>query len=87
MDGRQTVPRAEMTAVIRALLHVKTTGLGVTKVTTWSDSKVVVQGLGGLLGAGRGYHPKGHKCVHPENNKMGIGKQIGLQIWGHRHAN
>eukprot|EP00973_Karenia_brevis_P072545 10076842-Karenia_brevis.AAC.1 len=44
MDGRQTVPRAEMTAVIRALLHVKATGLGITKVTTWSDSKVVVQG-------------------------------------------
>eukprot|EP00973_Karenia_brevis_P009195 1246959-Karenia_brevis.AAC.1 len=33
-----------MTAVIRALLHVKTTGLGVTKVTIWSDRKVVVQG-------------------------------------------
>eukprot|EP00973_Karenia_brevis_P027532 3797908-Karenia_brevis.AAC.1 len=26
MDGRQTVPRAEMTAVIRALLHVQATG-------------------------------------------------------------
>eukprot|EP00973_Karenia_brevis_P062926 8748008-Karenia_brevis.AAC.1 len=44
MDGRQTVPRAEMTAVIRALLHVKTTGFRITKVTIWSDSKVVVQG-------------------------------------------
>eukprot|EP00973_Karenia_brevis_P075140 10438896-Karenia_brevis.AAC.1 len=33
-----------MTAVIRALLHVKSIGLRVTKVTIWSDSKVVVQG-------------------------------------------
>eukprot|EP00973_Karenia_brevis_P067000 9316901-Karenia_brevis.AAC.1 len=44
MDGRQTVPRAEMTAVIRALLQVKATGQGITGVTIWSDSKVVVQG-------------------------------------------
>eukprot|EP00973_Karenia_brevis_P010860 1469462-Karenia_brevis.AAC.1 len=33
-----------MAAVIRALLNVKATGLGVTKVTIWSDSKIVVQG-------------------------------------------
>eukprot|EP00973_Karenia_brevis_P034358 4739460-Karenia_brevis.AAC.1 len=33
-----------MTAVIRALLHVQATGQRVTKVTIWSDSKVVVQG-------------------------------------------
>eukprot|EP00973_Karenia_brevis_P036729 5061121-Karenia_brevis.AAC.1 len=44
MDGRQTVPRAEMTAVIRALLAIKVSGPGVTQVTIWSDSKVVVQG-------------------------------------------
>eukprot|EP00973_Karenia_brevis_P017163 2357063-Karenia_brevis.AAC.1 len=31
MDGKQTVPRAEIIAVIRALLNVKATGLGVTK--------------------------------------------------------
>eukprot|EP00973_Karenia_brevis_P079011 10964344-Karenia_brevis.AAC.1 len=33
-----------MTAVIRALLHVKATGLRITKVIIWSDSKLVVQG-------------------------------------------
>eukprot|EP00973_Karenia_brevis_P083299 11552081-Karenia_brevis.AAC.1 len=44
MDGRPTVPRAEMTAATRALLHVKTTGLRGTQVAIWSDSKVVVQG-------------------------------------------
>eukprot|EP00973_Karenia_brevis_P082673 11461239-Karenia_brevis.AAC.1 len=44
MDGKQTVPRAEITAVIRALLHVKITGLSITKVTIWSGSKVAVQG-------------------------------------------
>eukprot|EP00973_Karenia_brevis_P006410 872609-Karenia_brevis.AAC.1 len=44
MDGRQTVPRAEITAVLRALLHLKATGLGIAKVTIWSDSKVVVRG-------------------------------------------
>eukprot|EP00973_Karenia_brevis_P047106 6538092-Karenia_brevis.AAC.1 len=44
MDGRQTVPRAEVTAVIRALLHVQATGQGITGVTIWSDSKVAVQG-------------------------------------------
>eukprot|EP00973_Karenia_brevis_P026468 3652279-Karenia_brevis.AAC.1 len=43
-DGRQTVPRAEMTAVIRALLAIRVFGPGVTQVTIWSDSKVVVQG-------------------------------------------
>eukprot|EP00973_Karenia_brevis_P032517 4485509-Karenia_brevis.AAC.1 len=44
MDGRQTVPRAEMTAVIRALLAIMATGLGITHATIWSDSKIVVQG-------------------------------------------
>eukprot|EP00973_Karenia_brevis_P030944 4268678-Karenia_brevis.AAC.1 len=44
MDGRQTVLRAEMTAVIRALLAIKVSGHGVAHVTIWSDSKVVVQG-------------------------------------------
>eukprot|EP00973_Karenia_brevis_P009014 1221340-Karenia_brevis.AAC.1 len=44
MDGKQTVPRAEMTAVITALLAIKPTGQGITKVTIWSDSKIVVQG-------------------------------------------
>eukprot|EP00973_Karenia_brevis_P034504 4758596-Karenia_brevis.AAC.1 len=44
MDGRQTFPRAEMPAVIRALLAIKVSGPGVTHVTIWSDSKVVVQG-------------------------------------------
>eukprot|EP00973_Karenia_brevis_P036394 5018901-Karenia_brevis.AAC.1 len=44
MDGRQTVPRAEMTAVIRALLAIKVSGPGVTQMTIWSDSKVVAQG-------------------------------------------
>eukprot|EP00973_Karenia_brevis_P057530 8001693-Karenia_brevis.AAC.1 len=33
-----------MTAVIRALLHVKATGQGITGAIIWSDSKVVVQG-------------------------------------------
>eukprot|EP00973_Karenia_brevis_P041937 5804893-Karenia_brevis.AAC.1 len=33
-----------MTAVIRELLAIKPTGLGITKVTIWSDSKIVVQG-------------------------------------------
>eukprot|EP00973_Karenia_brevis_P078517 10900602-Karenia_brevis.AAC.1 len=33
-----------MTAVIRALLAIKASGHGVTRVTIWSDSKVVVQG-------------------------------------------
>eukprot|EP00973_Karenia_brevis_P015452 2113260-Karenia_brevis.AAC.1 len=45
MDGKQTVPRADMTAVIRALLTIKARGLGITKVTIWSDSKIVVQGF------------------------------------------
>eukprot|EP00973_Karenia_brevis_P065395 9085659-Karenia_brevis.AAC.1 len=45
MDGKQTVPRAEIIAVIRALLAIKATGLGITKVTIWSDSKLVVQGF------------------------------------------
>eukprot|EP00973_Karenia_brevis_P083600 11598409-Karenia_brevis.AAC.1 len=39
MDGRQTVPRAEMTAVIKALLAINVSGHGVTHVTIWSDSK------------------------------------------------
>eukprot|EP00973_Karenia_brevis_P071059 9872481-Karenia_brevis.AAC.1 len=45
MDGRQTVPRAEMSAVTRARLHVQATGHGITGVSIWSDSKVVVQGF------------------------------------------
>eukprot|EP00973_Karenia_brevis_P026370 3638025-Karenia_brevis.AAC.1 len=44
MDGKQTVPRAELTAVIRALLAIKATGHGIGHVTIWSDSKIVVQG-------------------------------------------
>eukprot|EP00973_Karenia_brevis_P057213 7960650-Karenia_brevis.AAC.1 len=44
MEGRQTVPRSEMTAVMRALLAVEHYGQGVTALTTWSDSKVVVTG-------------------------------------------
>eukprot|EP00973_Karenia_brevis_P037756 5208349-Karenia_brevis.AAC.1 len=44
MDGRQTVPRAEITAVIRALMAVNHYGLGVTQVIIWSDSKIVVSG-------------------------------------------
>eukprot|EP00973_Karenia_brevis_P005584 762761-Karenia_brevis.AAC.1 len=45
MDGRQTVPRAEMTAVIRALMAIKQFGHGVTHATIWSDSKIVVNGV------------------------------------------
>eukprot|EP00973_Karenia_brevis_P037369 5150794-Karenia_brevis.AAC.1 len=45
MDGKQTVPRAEMTASVRARLAIKATGQSITKVTIWSDSKVVVQGI------------------------------------------
>eukprot|EP00973_Karenia_brevis_P070239 9763551-Karenia_brevis.AAC.1 len=37
IDGKQTVPRADMTAVIRALLAIKATGRGIAKVTIWSD--------------------------------------------------
>eukprot|EP00973_Karenia_brevis_P031829 4391803-Karenia_brevis.AAC.1 len=37
MDGKQTVPRAEMTAVIRALMAVNHFGMGVTEVTIWSE--------------------------------------------------
>eukprot|EP00973_Karenia_brevis_P049924 6931990-Karenia_brevis.AAC.1 len=44
MDGKQTVPREEMTAVIRALLAIKATGQSISKVTICSDSKIVVQG-------------------------------------------
>eukprot|EP00973_Karenia_brevis_P044367 6146035-Karenia_brevis.AAC.1 len=44
IDGKQTVPRAEMTAVIRALMAIKQYGLGVTHVTIWSDSQIVVNG-------------------------------------------
>eukprot|EP00973_Karenia_brevis_P014068 1912245-Karenia_brevis.AAC.1 len=43
MDGRQTVPRAEITVVIRALLAIKATGQGTKHVTIWSDSNIVVQ--------------------------------------------
>eukprot|EP00973_Karenia_brevis_P031549 4351510-Karenia_brevis.AAC.1 len=34
-----------MAAVIRAPLANKATGQGITKVTIWSDSKIVVQGF------------------------------------------
>eukprot|EP00973_Karenia_brevis_P018349 2517078-Karenia_brevis.AAC.1 len=44
MDGKQTVPRAEITAVIRALMAVNHFGMGLTEVTIWSDSKIVVNG-------------------------------------------
>eukprot|EP00973_Karenia_brevis_P033147 4573350-Karenia_brevis.AAC.1 len=45
MDGRQTVPTSELTAVVRALLAVEHFGLGVTEVTVWFDSKIVVDGF------------------------------------------
>eukprot|EP00973_Karenia_brevis_P058088 8087419-Karenia_brevis.AAC.1 len=44
MDGKQAVPRSELTAVMRALLVVDHFGPGVTEVTVWSDSKNVVDG-------------------------------------------
>eukprot|EP00973_Karenia_brevis_P060606 8428738-Karenia_brevis.AAC.1 len=44
MEGKQIVPRSEMTAVMRALLAVEQYGQQVTAVTIWSDSKIVVQG-------------------------------------------
>eukprot|EP00973_Karenia_brevis_P074385 10334987-Karenia_brevis.AAC.1 len=44
MDGRQTLPRAGLTAVLRALLAVDYFGKGVARVTVWSDSKIVVDG-------------------------------------------
>eukprot|EP00973_Karenia_brevis_P019609 2689770-Karenia_brevis.AAC.1 len=47
MGGRQTVPRSELTAVMRALLAVEHSGPGVTEVTdvtVWPDSKIVVDG-------------------------------------------
>eukprot|EP00973_Karenia_brevis_P024095 3325035-Karenia_brevis.AAC.1 len=43
-DGRQTGPRAEMTAVIRALMAITQFGHGVTHATIWTDSKIVVNG-------------------------------------------
>eukprot|EP00973_Karenia_brevis_P041988 5812552-Karenia_brevis.AAC.1 len=46
MEGRQTVPRSEMTAVMRSLLAVEQYGHGVTALTIWSDSKIVVSGYG-----------------------------------------
>eukprot|EP00973_Karenia_brevis_P059576 8294483-Karenia_brevis.AAC.1 len=45
LDEGQSVPRAEIMAVMRALLVVERTGDGVTQVTIWSDSKIVVDGL------------------------------------------
>eukprot|EP00973_Karenia_brevis_P028733 3962608-Karenia_brevis.AAC.1 len=45
LDGRQTVPRAELTAVMRALLAVEHYGQRLTAVTVWSDSRIVVDGL------------------------------------------
>eukprot|EP00973_Karenia_brevis_P059517 8286977-Karenia_brevis.AAC.1 len=44
LHGRQTVPRAELTAVMRALLAVENTGHGLRHVAIWSDSKTVVDG-------------------------------------------
>eukprot|EP00973_Karenia_brevis_P023946 3301641-Karenia_brevis.AAC.1 len=44
MEGKQTVPRSEMTAVMRALLAMEQYGQGVTALTIWLDSKVVVDG-------------------------------------------
>eukprot|EP00973_Karenia_brevis_P030934 4266971-Karenia_brevis.AAC.1 len=44
MDGKQTVPRFGLTAVMRALLAVEHFGPGVTEVTLWPDSKIVVDG-------------------------------------------
>eukprot|EP00973_Karenia_brevis_P075618 10506342-Karenia_brevis.AAC.1 len=44
MEGRQTVPRSDMAAVMRALLAVEQYGQHVTSVTIWSDRKIVVQG-------------------------------------------
>eukprot|EP00973_Karenia_brevis_P084638 11745096-Karenia_brevis.AAC.1 len=46
MAGRQTVPRSEMTAVMRALLAMEQYGQGVTALIIWSDSKIVVSGYG-----------------------------------------
>eukprot|EP00973_Karenia_brevis_P085939 11918473-Karenia_brevis.AAC.1 len=46
MEGRQTVPRSEITAVMRASLAVEQYGQGVTALTTWSDSKIVVNVYG-----------------------------------------
>eukprot|EP00973_Karenia_brevis_P048283 6702930-Karenia_brevis.AAC.1 len=44
LDGKQTVPRAELTAVMRALFAVEHYGQRVTQVVIWSDSKIVVDG-------------------------------------------
>eukprot|EP00973_Karenia_brevis_P009977 1348573-Karenia_brevis.AAC.1 len=44
MDGRQTEPRAEMTAVIRALMAVNHFGMGITEDTIWPDGKIRVNG-------------------------------------------
>eukprot|EP00973_Karenia_brevis_P028170 3881218-Karenia_brevis.AAC.1 len=46
LDGRQTVPRAELTIVMRALLAVENCGQKVNVVTIWSDSRIVVDGHG-----------------------------------------
>eukprot|EP00973_Karenia_brevis_P085311 11839696-Karenia_brevis.AAC.1 len=45
MGGKQTVPRAKRTAVIRALMAVNHFGMGIAQVTIWSDSKIVVSGF------------------------------------------
>eukprot|EP00973_Karenia_brevis_P000776 108110-Karenia_brevis.AAC.1 len=45
LGGRQTVPRAEPVAVMRALLAFEHIGHGVTKIIVWSDSKIVVDGF------------------------------------------
>eukprot|EP00973_Karenia_brevis_P080272 11135031-Karenia_brevis.AAC.1 len=46
MEGRQTVPRSDMTEVMRALLAVEQSGQGVTALTIWFASKVIVNGYG-----------------------------------------
>eukprot|EP00973_Karenia_brevis_P006737 915281-Karenia_brevis.AAC.1 len=42
LGGRQTVPRAELTAVMNALLAVEQYGQRDNIVTIWSDSRIVV---------------------------------------------
>eukprot|EP00973_Karenia_brevis_P038576 5322852-Karenia_brevis.AAC.1 len=44
LDDGQTVPRAELVAVKKALLAVEHYGTGVTGVAIWPDSKIVVDG-------------------------------------------
>eukprot|EP00973_Karenia_brevis_P091792 12409136-Karenia_brevis.AAC.1 len=44
LDDKQTVPRAELIAVMSALLAVEHHGIGATGLTIWSDTKIVVDG-------------------------------------------